>query len=536
MPEKSKKLLQRAELIAILNKYRDAIKIDNLQLYSDIDLISKYEDKAFILKTLLGEISSSKGLYCDICSIIAIEAIETKLFEELSLKFLQDKTIDDDKKFLIVSLMREKGIDFDFGDIADYINNPEELAHNGVENFLKNAIYDPDVQLDLLDFYINIPKDEKIYFLENLKTEFECDDFANAFSILAQLNLEQDEFEYIFDSLLQSDSPYALCGLKHIYDNKKLDSKTKAKLRRKIKKINEKTPNFVNDFLTKDSEVYKTYIGFVDGKSNFSLVFSRKRKDETLDTLMFGVNITKGITSCMGFCSIAEDNFNSIIKRLFSDSPPIKITPIALKTLYEHYISKTESNDIELPYEFIVWKNMLNDVRKINFDISEFINSKLDRIKLSSDKVKKFSAGKMVETWYYSQGDNIFVDEIIEKIENQHLLDLDKINEIVSKTIDENFLNDKKFMAELQSKLLIQAYVASLAKLKLTSACAYSLCFKSNYTKLFIASMIDKSIYYALSTKLYQLEDKNIFKKESPTKFKKEELELLMAQLEEKWS
>ena len=48
--------------------------------------------------------------------------------------------------------------------------------------------------------------------------------------------------------------------------------------------------------------------------------------------------------------------------------------------------------------------------------------------------------------------------------------------------------------------------------------------------------MIDKSIYYALSEKLNQFEEKNIFKKEKTTNFTKDELEILMAQLEEKWS
>jgi hypothetical protein len=53
---------------------------------------------------------------------------------------------------------------------------------------------------------------------------------------------------------------------------------------------------------------------------------------------------------------------------------------------------------------------------------------------------------------------------------------------------------------------------------------------------MFITSCIDKSLYYALSTKAYELEEQNVFKKVKPTNFSKEELELIMAQLEEKWS
>ena len=70
----------------------------------------------------------------------------------------------------------------------------------------------------------------------------------------------------------------------------------------------------------------------------------------------------------------------------------------------------------------------------------------------------------------------------------------------------------------------------------MTSACAYSLCFKNPYLKTFIHSSIDKSLYYAFSTKAYELEEKNRFKKNTKTNFSKEELELIMSQLEEKWS
>ncbi|MBQ4646361.1 MAG: hypothetical protein IJB79_03335 [Candidatus Gastranaerophilales bacterium] len=536
MSANSQKLQQRAALIAILNKYRNVNKIDNSELEIDIKTVCEFEDKEFVFKTLLAEIISSNGIYADICSIIAFESIDNDVFQNVAIKFLQDKKVEDNKKFIIMSLMRQKGLDFNYRDISNYVDNPEELAHSGVENFLNNALVDPEVQIDLLDFFINIPEEEKIYFLDNLKNEFSGDDLANAFSILAQLNLEGAEFEIVFETLIELNSPYSLSGLEFILNNNKLDTKTKAKLKRVIKKIKTENPKFVNGFLTKDSKVYKCFISFIDGKSNFSLVFSRKRKDETIDALFFTINITQGITSCMGFCSILEDNFATIIKRLFSDSMPVNIAPVALKGLYSHYLSKTDENNYELPYEFIVWKNMLNDVRDLNYDISEFLNSKLEVTKLTEAKVKKIINAVVMETWFYSSGENKFVDEIIEQIEKKHCLDLEKINSIVSDSIDKNFLNNKEFMAELQSKLLLQSYVSSLAKLKLTSACAYSLCFKSVYTKMLITSMIDKSIYCALNDKICELDDDNMFKKGSKTKFKKAELETLMAQIEAKWN
>ena len=54
-------------------------------------------------------------------------------------------------------------------------------AEQFTETDLENALINPEVQIDLLDFYINIPNDEKITFLENLKEEFSGDNLAKGF-------------------------------------------------------------------------------------------------------------------------------------------------------------------------------------------------------------------------------------------------------------------------------------------------------------------------------------------------------------------
>jgi len=536
MPKTSQKLQQRAELISILNKYRDVYEINNNQLINDIKCINKIEDKTFVCKTILKEINNAKSEYANVCAIIILETIDKNIFAKEAIEFIQNKNTNDNKKFFVMSLIKQKGIDFNFKDIANYIDSPEELAHSGIVDFLENAINDAEVQIDLLDFYLNIPKEERIYFIENLAEDFEGDNLANALSILVQLNLEKEELKIALEKLSEINSPYSIEGLNHILKNQKLDTKTKTKIKKQLKSLNEKYPDFTNNELIKDSKNYKSYISFVDGQANFSLIFSRLRNDNTIDALLFTIDITRGIISCMGFGMITHENFISIIKRLFNDTAPIEINPIALKSLFEHYLKKSEINEIELPYELIVWKKILNDIRTINFDISEFINSKLETINLTSQKVKKFACAKINETWFYTIGQNKQIDEIIEIIENEHIIDLDKINQITDNVIDKHFINNPDFLTEIQNKLLIQSYVASLAKLKLTSACAYSLCFQKEYLKLFLTSIIDKSIYYILSVKCNEIEEKNRFKKEKKTNFTKEELELIMSQLEAKWN
>ena len=161
MSKASDKLQQRATLIAILNKYRNATQIDNKQLNQDIEVIANIENQSFVCKTLLQEITETKTIYANICAIILLEVIDVEIFEKEAIECLKKESTPDDKKFFIMSLIKQKGIDFNFRDISNYIYSPEELAHNGIVDFLENAINDAEVQIDLLDFYLNIPNEER---------------------------------------------------------------------------------------------------------------------------------------------------------------------------------------------------------------------------------------------------------------------------------------------------------------------------------------------------------------------------------------
>ena len=242
----------------------------------------------------------------------------------------------------------------------------------------------------------------------------------------------------------------------------------------------------------------------------------------------------------MGFSQINKENLDEIINRLYNDTLPIEIDSKIFKGLYKHYLNKNLKAKTILPYEIIVWQKLLNDIEDLDTDLSEILNKNLVAIKLTEAKAKKLATSTILETWYYTYNQNEAIDKIIQKIENAKTTDLDEINSIISKEIDLNFINNKAFLGELQNKLLLQAFAANNAKLQMTSSYAYSMCFKNEYQKLLITSIIDKSLYYYLSNRLAECEDNAINKKfakyKIQTNFKKEELELIMAQLEEKWS
>lgn len=538
MAEVSQKLQLRANLISILNHYTTQEDIEGSKLQKDIEVLQSFQDKETIANVLFKELKNAQGDFLNICAIFILEVLDNDSIEKYSINFLKDKEIEDEKKFFISSLLKQKGIEFDPKELISYIKNPEILEKKGISSFLEDAINNLEIQIDLLDFYCNISDNEKIYLLNNLINEFKKEDLANVLSLIAQLQINDNELELITKGLLESDSYCAVLGLNFILENYKLDLKTINSIKNKILDLESDNKESKTDAIIKNSTIAECFIGFIDGRSEFSIVFSRKKENNYKDLALFTININKGIVSCMGFGNIPQQNQDSIIKRIYCDSLAVRINPVALKALFCHYEQKNKKTKTLLPYETIVWRKLLGDIKDVNYDISEFINSKLESTNLTLAKAKKFICSKMLETWYYSYKQNEKIDSLIDRIEKEKTIELEKINDLISSFIDNELLSDKVFIKELEDKLLIQSYVAHLANLKMSSSCAYSFCFKNPYLKLLITSIVDKSLYYYLSTRLLeqQEENKSLFNKEYQTNFTKEELQLIMSQLEEKWN
>ena len=143
----------------------------------------------------------------------------------------------------------------------------------------------------------------------------------------------------------------------------------------------------------------------------------------------------------------------------------------------------------------------------------------------------------MIESWYWNQGENKYIDALIKNIENNHLTKIEEIEKIISDVVEDGIMQDKELLLEMQSRLLIQSYAANLAGLNTTSSCLYSLCHKNPYVKLFFTSIVDKSLYCYFEDVINVLEGKevNIFRKNFKTSFKIDELRNILLKFEEKW-
>ena len=534
MPLESKMKL-RGEILSILNKYNTDDKISNRTVKNDINSFLKIEDKELLAKILLNEVIKGNKKYAKFCSLLILRVLNKEDIEKQSLKILEKEDISDEKKVFLLSILRQKEISFSPEEIENFIHDLDKTATDGIKKFLIDALESPEAQIDLLDFYQGITYQEKISLLNNLTYESNSKETINALCILSYLNLTKTEIKIISDNLLETNFEEAILGLENILKFDNLEEILIHKIKKKIKELKFKNPKYKNLSLIKDSKYHKSYVCFIDGNWNFSLIFSRINKDNTINTFFTTINIDLGITSVIGFSEIEKTNFREILQRLFVDSPPIEIEPRVLASLLDFYKAKNKRTNSLLPYEFYIWENLLSDIKRCETDVSLYINSKLTYVEIKENKLKNLFNSKILSTWFYTKNQSKKTEEIFSIPNKQNIQNPCKLEEDISKFTDNKIANDKDFVDSFKSKLLLQAYISKLAKLNAISDYLFSICYKTDYMKIFLNYIVQKSICHYLLNNVKSNNQTNVFKKTEKFDFTEKEINKVVEVFEKKW-
>ena len=529
------KIKLRAEIISVLAKYTTGKNISSRTLKKDIDYFSDIEEKELLSKILLTEMLSKDKKYAKVCSLFVLRALDKESATKAASKILEDKNIPDKKKVYLLSILKQKEIFFDYEEIGNYIDNIEQTASDGVKDFLLCAINNPEAQIDLLDFYCSITNEEKTSLLENLSENISNDEETNALSLITNIELAKKERRMIIEALLSSNSAYALLGLKNLEKLKETEDIYKLKIQKKIKEIEFKNPNYKNTSFIKDSIPYKSYISFTDGNGNFSLIFSRIDKNRMIETFFSTANVELGIISVVGFYKIEKRSFQEILLRLFADSPPVEIEAPILVSFLDYYSKKNEKTNTTLPYEFDIWFNLTNDIKKYTEDLSLYLNSKLNVVNIPKNKISAVFKSKITESWFYVKNQNKKTDRIFSLLNKENISSYEKFEEDVLKYIDKEILTDKDFIDIFKTRLLLQAYISKLAKFDKIADYLYSICYKEKYVKEFLNYIFQRSIYNNLLQYIEDKDEENIFKEKQKPDFTIKEIKKITDSIEKKW-
>lgn len=506
------------EIKSLLNEIL-ACNVEELPV-EKVQILDSQEDKKTIVKLLYKELYNLKGEEASVlCFLLERYADKNELVKKLW-DILKNNVIPSNVKIVTLNFLR--GIDSNWEiDAEDEILN-EEIIDAETAKLLNNAVINPEIQIDFLDFLSSISSNDKLILIDSLAKDYDGDALAN---ILVPVFLSSPDSEAGIKALQilgESRSQlafHALNSSKDFVDDKVMPYLKKSLSTLKIAGIrSDNSREFYKNVLS-DSIPYKFYATYPDGHGNIALVFSRKTDNDRIRFVAVAADDYHGIRDCFGFYDISQFEFDKIVERFFKNEHKIEMGSEQFKSLMLYYenISKKSANNWLLPYEYVCWKNLLSDVEV--FDINSQLDAELSKRQLLDSDLAKILDLDFAEKWFL---DSNYSDEF------EHVLSLgvNDIDNIIEQNLDYIFYDEEKYI--WAERLLIVAFLYLVQDKSSFAELIYSLYFEPKMLKGLFRYIIQKSIYEYYVSMKYNFELNN-------GRYSKSEIDDIIAYIEGLW-
>ena len=525
------KLQIKAEVLTTLRAFMGST-IPDPSLLTDL---KKIEDKKTILDVLLRELVGADEHKSLLICWLLTELIEKDYLNDELWNVIKSPDYNDQVKMICFNMLKDLGNKIDYEVISGYFEKFNELINKETKELLDTAIMNPEAQIDFMDFLNALSDNDKILLMKSLEEDYANDALANIVIpvFLYYMNSEVGEAALEILGKTKSQLAYhALDNCKKYVDEKMLSRLNKALSELKLSGIRvDNTIDFYKEIL-KESKPYKSYISFPDGHGNMALIFTRIRKNKTLQFLAVVINARYGILDAFGFNSMTERDFYKIVDKFYNYQEKYEIPASVVKHLLNKAVEISYDNNELLPYEYICWESILLDIEAEKPELN------LDRKELSQKDIDKLCLNEYTQNWFFDEIVSEDFGKFIEKLsstlkENKYDIDLDKF---VADNFDMVFTT-KELTYQMVS-FNIAAYLRYIKGDKDLAQIFYSL--GSNYA--FLSNILRKSIYEYYVGKRYILKNQrqasNMFEAKLQPKvddFELLQLDMIISMIEAKW-
>lgn len=488
----------------------DINSVNDLQnCISDIELLDGQEDKTVLSKLLFKELVSAENAKIPVICFLLEHFVKKEDLISGLWETLNNKSLRSESKITILNLLRELDSDWSFEDYGEYLADAEEILDENTRQLLNNAIINPEVQIDFMDFMASIKVEDKITLINSFEKDFSDDALANILIPVFESNPSSPVGKEALRILGETKSQLALNVLE------KMQSLTHGELNQAIRKSLatlkmsgmrvDNTKEFYKKILS-NSKPDKFYVTYPDGHGDMAMICTRVTEDKRIRFISIVINIESGIKDCFGFFDISQFECDKILERFLKDEKVAALPAEAFKNiLYNSEIQTVISHDDnwELPYEYVCWKNLLIDIDSEDKNIDEILKSELKIVDIDEKIFAKLEEMKVSSHWFL---DGDYSDEFDELLKNS------KGNEDLNSVI--NFYADKIFYKEEKDswikKLCMSAYIKLVLDKKDEAEQIYSLIFNSKLLEQFFDNLLKRSIYEYFMTIKYN-KDMNVF-------------------------
>ena len=495
MPEniQENKLQIRAKLLsAVINLINNSQ--DGSFVEKTVNELKNIQNKDAILEILLKELLKENTEAKDYTiSYLLRELVDTPKIEAAFFEELANPKIKDSLKAKLVEILRETGKHVNYDQYISYFENPDEVIDSDTIKLLENAKINPEAQIDFLDFLSALPDSEKEMLVTSLTNDYDGDNLTNILIPVIMSNPYSEISQTAIKAIGESKSNLAYPILMWLQENIE-DAKVKYTVQKSLNllKLSGVTKDITKDYykkLLELSPVYNCYASYPDGHGNIGLIFSRKNELNFIQMFALVVNDIDGIIDCFGFNEISEKEFERITSKFYQDNNISQIDCVFAKYLMENAEKITRLKYQEVPYEYIAWKSITNDVDYEEINIKE----NLEKIELNEFLIKKIYEQPYFDKWFMEKDDNKKFSELVENIENNKITDTVVFEEKIESNKYEIF--NQTELSVLNHRLTMCAYMSKSFEDSDFSQILYSLTDNNEYKDRLLTDYLKKSLY-----------------------------------------
>lgn len=415
----------KAEISKIFDTLKDIKDFENYVIhFHTLDL---QKDKTIIIKLLFKEINNPKH-NAALLKFMLLRYCSNEALSEHLWNIIKNSMSSNQAKIFALDLLRDIDANWSYEECGKYLDNPDELVESDTKKILDNALANPEVQIDFLDFLSSLDENDKIILLKSLGDDYDKDELANmlvpVFLSMPYSETGKTALEILGNSKSQL-AYHALHSALNFVEESLVPSIKKNLSILKLSGIREDNSQKFYKNILKDSKPYKFCITYPDGHGNQAVIISRLTKSKKVQFVAIVIDDYKGIRDCFGFNEITQFECNAIIERFYRGQRALDLEPEVLKSILEQAEKLSNHN---MPYEYICWRNLLADIEakplKLNYNINQLSN-------LEFEKILKYD---FTDYWFLN---STYSDEFEEFIKN-----IDTIpSEDFEKYIDENLEN-----------------------------------------------------------------------------------------------
>lgn len=471
----------KAEIVNLFEELKGVKNFEDYEVH--YRLLDSQSDKKIICKLLFKEINNSDSDK-NLLKFLLLRYCTAKELSEKLWSIIKNSMTSNQAKIFALDLLRDIDSNWSYDECEQYLDNPDELVDADTKRILDNAIADPEVQIDFLDFLASLSDSDKVTLLKSLGNDYSKDELANMLVPVFMSMSDTEVGKVALDILGNSKSQLAYHALNSSLDfvDEKLVPAVKRNLSiLKIAGIREDNSLEFYKKLLKNSKPYKFCITYPDGHGNQAIIVSRTTSGGNMQFVAIVIDDYHGIKDCFGFNNITRFECNTIIERFYRGQRALDIEPAILKSIL---INAEKLSKHKMPYEYVCWRNLLADIEpkplKLNYKISQ----------LSQKQFEEILVYDFTDYWFLN---STYSDEFEEFLREIEMISCEKYDEFIDQNVEKVFYPEENIV--WTNRILNCALLKHLAGEEKAAQNLYSLYNDKKLIRELYKNILRKSVY-----------------------------------------